>query len=226
MANHYWTMVFPNQDVLNIANEQKMFPYSRRGYSRIAGQLKRYANTAGRDLNNIFKDYKTVVEPLINGKYTSKNQIEDALNIIVKNLKPNYDDCDPFVYEHPIIIKVGGVRIENVIKHTVDGSNHETTRSWNNPSSKEDVCTFWDGESDVTFNPDITVKKILGIQISAAQTEAAQTPLGIAETAASKGDMSLYDKASGYGGKRTRKYKCKNRNRSKHRVRLSKRSNN
>jgi hypothetical protein len=213
-------MVFPKNDVLSKANQgMNHYGYVAARLPKSTPQRSENSVIEKGGLKKIFTHYKTVVKPLINGKYTSKEQIENALKIIRKYLHRNFSDCFPIIYEDPMIEMVGSVGID-VIKHTIDSFEQETTRSWSKPLSKDDICTFWDGESNKNINPSPVVKKLLGIPIPPDLT---QFP---PEIEALDGDMSRYDNAFEHGGKRTRKYKCKNRKRSKHRVRLSKRSNN
>ena len=75
--NHYWTIVFPEESVLSTANQ---IPPGVRG-----GPVtpKRTENSAGNQISNVFYNYDSVVKPLIDGKYTSKRQLEIALRIKV-----------------------------------------------------------------------------------------------------------------------------------------------
>ena len=80
---HYWTIVFPEESVLRFANQHPGRPPGMRG----APAQIRHENSAGNQISNVFDNYVSFVKPLIDGKYTSKRQLEIALRIIIKNLK-------------------------------------------------------------------------------------------------------------------------------------------
>ena len=294
---YYWTFVFPEQAVLKRANEQFRPRPSNAGRMDQAIQI-RDQGTAGNEISNVFKNYYTVVKPLIDGKYTSKRQLEIALRIIIKDLKDRYYDCFSTTYVCPchmglIIRTVGGVGV-NVIKHIVKPNEPETTKNWESLESFFEIITFWNNP-DPLYIPVPNVQMIINAntltqaeyaeierldkpsQLSrynldqiCAMTPAMPSPsmpppsmpppsmppptmptptmpppamptptmysalpVGWKEMRNADGRIYFENTSNGQtqwgrppsGGKRTRKYKCKNRNRSKHRVGLSKRSN-
>jgi hypothetical protein len=318
---YYWTFVFPHEIVLRSAN-QSLSVRLQKGDE--ATQI-REANTAGNRFSNVFKNYDTVVKPLIDGKYTSKRQLEIALRIIIKDLKKMYYNCFSTTYDYyghirSIIRKIGGVGVD-VIKHIVSPDGQETTKKWESLESFFEIITFWNNPNP-SYIPVPNVQMIINAnkltqaeyaeielldkpsqlsrdnldQICASMTPAmpppamppppmppplmppptmpppampppampppampppampprampppamppptmpppamySALPIGWKQMMSSDGRIYFEDTGTGQtqwrppsnsGGKRTRKYKCKNRNRSKHRVGLSKRSN-
>ena len=299
--NHYWTIVFPEQSVLNTANDHPGRPPGMRG----APAQIRPENSAVIQISNVFDNYATVVKPLIDGKYTSKRQLEIALRIIIKNLNSMYSDCFSTTHsDYPvmrsIIQRVGGVGVD-VIKHIVTPDGPKT-KNWESLESFFEIITFWNNP-DPRYVPIPEVQGIIDVNKLTLEEEAKielldrPTQLSrdeLAQICGSMGGMSSSRPAqsagwkwqindggiwndfnpeycdileaahkaklneifigdeklrfnlfkmtqtntetnithiirripSSKGGKRTQKYKCKNRNSSKYRVRLSKRYNN
>ena len=83
---YYWTFKFPIQTVLNKANDH-FFTRPPNSSVKVAPTQIREQGTAGPQISNVFKNYGTVVQPLIDGKYSSRIQLEIALRIIIKDLK-------------------------------------------------------------------------------------------------------------------------------------------
>lgn len=303
---HYWTIVFPTDLVLRTANEfRTVRPEGQRGGP--VTQLRPEKSVVDNNISNVFKNYDTVVKPLIDGKYTSKRQLEIALRIIIKNLKPMYSDCFSTTHsDYPvmrsIIRRVGGVGVD-VIKHIVTPDGQETTKNWESLESFFEIITFWNNPDPTYVPPPPDVQPLIdankltpneNTEIELLDKPSQLSSSQLAQICGERGDMSssrqaqsavwqwqsddgatfnnfvseycdileaahkakltkifigdknwLFDInkmtqtnpqthstrsikriSSSKGGKRTRKYKCKNRNSSKYRVRLSKRYNN
>ena len=160
-ANTYWTFEFPIQTVLNKANEQF---FTRPPNLRVMVEATkiRGPGTAGHQISNVFKNYDTVVKPLIDGKYSSRIQLETALRIIIKDLKDMYFDCfstNALSKMDSIIRKIGGFGVD-VIKHIVISGGNETTKKWESLESFFEIITFWNNP-DPSYVPDPHVKRII-----------------------------------------------------------------
>lgn len=146
---HYWTFDFPTDMVLRHANEFKNVPYNTSGSGPFdSTKVIRGEQTAGKDISRVFRNYNTVVKPLIEGKYISKKQLEIALHIITNHLNEKYYDCFSTTYDYinntplrPIIQMIGGLGV-NVTKHIVT-SGQTTTKKWYDLTSFFDIITFW-----------------------------------------------------------------------------------
>ena len=284
---HYWTFDFPTAMVLKHANGFKNDRYSASGLGPFdSTKVIRGEQTAGKDISRVFRNYNTVVKPLIEGKYISKKQLEIALHIITNHLNEMYYDCFSTTHDYindiplkSIIQMIGGLGV-NVTKHIVT-SGQTTTKKWYDLTSFFDIITFWLNHPQ-SYVPDSDVIRTIidANQLQEKQykeierlnnlselsrdnfaqiCDALMTPSAFPArpSALPSGWVEYHDKGIPYfhntqtketrwdrpieshfsdqvathylpsfrGGKRTRKYKYKKRNRSKYRVGLSKRSN-